>query len=612
MAVPTFLEAQIYKSPTICSQIRVAVGLDYPVFSGAFHDDFNGAGLPDAAKWFSTNPSWGKLQQVAGALEVGTTVPGIAPSWCQSRHNLAFPLKRYTDWVFEIRCAANPITGYGAFVRICGRSFRDAEAIWALKANTADGLEVHGPDGFFSDTVLWSNGADSTVNRYRVTYDASAQTYTVEIDADDDGTFEIGPFVYAVAGRYADAIVIGNSTAVQGALGAWTEWHVDYVDVVGVAEAVADPDWAAPFTFETEHYTYLPANLGGQVNLDVDNVVDAGEVRLANFGLDEEMNEARQLYTDVRFLNRPIFVEARAGDGQGNWTAWQLMFRGKCAEKRVDVGEGGNCTLSVPFRDRYRATADDMEINGCYSDAGAAIDGVVMNKIVSQIMADIYDNKCGLPAAAHNIVATPNNKPRNYNVFRKSGQQSVKELADMTALCLYQLKATGVIQVQEWFWGTDVTLYTMNTGQEIRSLNWTESAFDVTSAEQLSLENTEYPAGGFTATWPPHRQPFYGRQVHSNAVTCQVAADLYARPINCLVCWVRNRKLGSVTVKAKAQLWWSIGDEVRIRDARFLGLDDIYILDGYTHSWDGDNVIESEGRFIFPHPDRFLRENLAP
>ena len=45
MGYPTNAEAAIFKSRTIRTQVRAAVGLDYPVFSGAFSDTFAGAVL---------------------------------------------------------------------------------------------------------------------------------------------------------------------------------------------------------------------------------------------------------------------------------------------------------------------------------------------------------------------------------------------------------------------------------------------------------------------------------------------------------------------------------------------------------------------------------------
>lgn len=612
MAIPTTLEqTEIFKSPTITGEVRAAVELDFPVFSGHFEDDFNGLGAPDSTKWFMFNPSWGLCTQWVGALWVGASSPGIAPAWVQSRHNLAFPLSRDTDWVFEIRCAAATITGYGAFIRLCGRSFRDAEAVFAIKANTADGLDVHCPDGFTADNIVWSNGADTSFNRYRVRYSASAQTYTVDIDANDDGTFEVGPFVVPVAGRYVDAMVLGNSTAVQGSIGAWTEWHIDYVDVLGTAETVVDPDWAAPFTYDGTRFSYLPSLLSGRWNWDKDNIVDAAELVLDNFALDEDMSELFALYSDMRFLNRRCIIEARAGDGDGRWTNWTLMFDGKCAEKDIELDESGNCSLVVPIRDRWRATADDMEVNAAFSDAGTAIDGVAMNLTVAGIIEYLYQQRCGLAAATHSVVATPNNTPRNRNVFRQSAQQAVKALADETALAVYQRRSDAQIQVQEWDWGDDAPRYTMHTAQEIRFLKRTESYADVTSAEQLSFENTEYPQGGFTSTWPPHREPFYGRQVHANSTTQQTSADHDANPVAAKKWWVRNRKLGSIIVRAKAQIWWEHNDQVKIVDNKFLGIADTYILDGASFTFDS-NGIECEGRFIFPHPDRFLRANLMP
>ncbi len=614
MGYPTHSEAQIYKSKTIISQVRAAVELDYPVFSGQFHDDFNGLGLPDAAKWFVSNPSWGLCTQWVGALWIGTSAPGISPSWVQSRHNLAFPIRRDTDWTFQIRCAAATITGYGTFIRICGRSFRDAEAIFAIKCNTADGLSVHAPDGFSADNILWNNGADSSFNRYRVRYDASAQTYTIDIDANDDGTYEIGPFVVPVAGRYADAIVLGNSTAIQGALGAWTEWHIDWVDVLSTAESVEYPNWAAPFTYDGSVMSYLPQVLSGRISCDKDNIVDAAELNLDNFRL--EASEFPRLYSYMRFLNRRGVIWGRAGDGSGLWAPWEVLFDGKFAEKQVDLQENGRCIVTVPLRDRWRATADDMEILGCYSDAAAPIDGVGMNMEVNQIIEDIYRNKCGLAAATHNVVATPNNTPRNYNVFRQSAQQAVKTIAEHTGLAVWQRRSDARMEVQEWEWGTDSPQYRMSTMDEIRFAQWTESAFDVTSAEQLAIENTNFGGGGFTHLWPPHREPFYGRQVHSNAVAVNDAAQVYASDLPAKIWWARNRRLGGIEVTALAQFWVEHDLEVGVSDHKFLGIREgeypSWIVDGWEHSWSGADVAVSKLRLTFPHPDRFLRNNLMP
>jgi len=45
VAIPTFEQAQIYKSPTIKSEIRALLQRDYPVFSGDFNEQFAGAAL---------------------------------------------------------------------------------------------------------------------------------------------------------------------------------------------------------------------------------------------------------------------------------------------------------------------------------------------------------------------------------------------------------------------------------------------------------------------------------------------------------------------------------------------------------------------------------------
>lgn len=612
MGYPTHDEARIYKSKTIQSQIRAAVELDYPVFSGTFHDDFNGAGLPDSTKWFINHPSWGLCTQWVGALWIGTSSAGIASSWIQSKHNLAFPLRRDTDWEFRVRAAAATITGYGNFIRICGRSFRDCEAIWAVKANLADGLHVNMPDGFSVQNTRWNNGLDVSFNRYRVIYDASAQTYTCYIDADDDGTYEIGPFTENVNGRYADAIVIGNSTAIQGALGDFTEWHVDWVDITGTAESIVYPDWAAPFTYDGTRFSYLPTVLSGHVSCDKQNVVDAATLELDNFYRDERMEARPKMYADMRFLNRRGIIEGRATDGAGNWTPWEMLLDGLCAEKQIELDRGGRCTLSLPMRDRWRARADDMEILACYADPAAPIQGVDCNMTVQEIIEDIYQVKCGLPAASHNVQATPNMTPRNYNVFRQSAQSAVKTIADHGALGIWQRRSDARIEVADYDWGSDDPQYRMHTAEEILFVRWTESAFDVTSAEQLGIENTNLGIP-FEHVWPPHREPYHGRLIHSNAVSLQTSVDHDNRPISALIWWIRNRNLGSVEVTAPAQFWVEHDLEVSVIDNIFLGLkdDQYWMIDGWEHRWSGEEVCVTRIRFINLHPDIFLRTNLV-
>lgn len=613
MGYPTFEEAQIYKSRTIQHEVRAAVELDYPVFSGSFSDTFP-SDILDTDKWFSFVPSWGTVTVVGSTLTLAVTGNAISPPYIQSRHNLAFPLRRDTDWTFETRLRFPTVEGFGVFLRVCGRSFRDAEAILAIKNNTASGLEVHMPDGFFSDGVHWAPGADTSWNRYLLEYDASAGTYTLSIDADDDGVFEVGPFVTTVDGRYADAIVIGNSTAIQGTLGAWTVIEVDYVDVTGTAEAVEDPDWAAPFAYDGTRMSYLPTLKSGRVSIDKQNMVDGAEIVLDNFGLADDASPDPQMYTWMRFLNRRAIIEARAGDGNGAWAPWEVLFDGRCAEKQVTLDEGGNCSLSVPMRDRWRSQADDIEVLAAYSDAGVAIDGVSMNMDVAGIIEDLYQVKCGLGAAAMNVTPTPNNTPRNYNVFRQSAQSAVASLAEQAALAVYQDRSNAQVQVQEWAWGSDSPGYYMSTAEEVRFLRWSESTFDVTSAEQISFENTKLGGVLFAATWPPHSEPWYGRRQHSDSVVCQTSSDHDARPISALRWWARNRNLGSIEITASAQFWVEHDLEIGIKDDRFLGFGrgETFILDGWEHSWDEGGACMTRIRLINPHPDRFLRQNLMP
>lgn len=616
MGYPTFDEALIYKSRTVQSQVRAAVGLDYPVFSGAFSDDFDGGTL-DLTKWFGVPYYMDWVTQTFGAsdLTLDVTGPAICPGWIQTRHNLAFPIRRDTDWVFNLRACFPKTTSYGNFIRICGRSFRDAEAVWALKVNAAQGLRVNVPDGYSTEHNIWSTVDGAPWRRYRVTYNADAQTYTCEIDQDDDGVYETS-VVEPVAGRYADAIVIGNSSAIQGLLGDWTSIKIDSVSVTGVAEPVVDPEWAAPFNYRDEdgslvRMAWMPTIKGGRISIDKDNIVDAAELTLDNFALDEVGEDLLQPYTGIRFLNRRVIVQGRAGDGNGHWTNWTNMFNGVAAEKQP-VLQQGRCIITLPLRDRWRARADDMEVLAAYSDTGTAIPGVGMNLTVAGIIEDVYGNRCEMPAAAYNVAAMPNNIPRNYNIMRVSAQQAVKTIAEQAALAVYQRIRDARVEVQEWFWGNDSPGYHLSTAEELLFLEWSESAFEVTSAEQLSFENTEYAAGGFTHTWPPHREPFYGRMVHSSAVVVASSVAHDARPVTALTWWARNRKLGGVTFTAAAQLWLEHDLELGIRDDKFLSLvrGESWIVDGIEHTWDEGGTIVTRCRCINPHPDRFLRANL--
>jgi hypothetical protein len=594
-------EAEIYKAPTITSQVRVAVELDRPVFSGAFSDHFPGATL-DTALWFQDKPSWGNVVVAGSTVTLSVTGSAIRPPWLQSRHNLAFPLRHDTDWTLTTRVRYPNVTGYGVFLRVCGHH-RDRDFIWGLSWNTADG----GGCDLMATNVFTGRANNNQWRRYRLTYDASAQTYTLEIDEDDNGVYET-TVVEAVDGCYAEAVVIGNSTAIQGAMGAWTQIEVDYVTVTGTAETIEDPDWAAPFTYDGTRMTYLPVMLGGRVDCDVDNQVDVGEITLDNFWLTRDLEPRPRLYTDFRFWNRRILVEARAGDGNGRWTNWQVLMDGLAAEKRVSL-QSGVCTIVVPFRDRWRAVADDSQVLAAYSDATTDIDGVGMHFTVQQIVQDLLTTRAGLLAAAMNVVATALYVPRNYNVFRMSVLAAVKQLCQEAALAVYQRRADARIEVQEWAWGTDAPAYWLSTGDEVDSVEWTESAFDATAQEQLAIENTNMAGGGFTNIWPPHRQPFYGVVEHASSVASQTDSGLTRKHW-----WQRNRKLGSVTVGMKAQLWLEYFLEVGLSDDRFVGFgrDQSWIVDGWSHAWDEAGQITSTARLINTHPERFLAENMMP
>ncbi len=599
MPIPTFDEAQIYKSPTITSEVRVAVELDRPLFSGSFSDHFEGDAI-DATKWYVDSPSWGIVTVAGSTVTLAVDGSAIRPPWLQTRHNAAFPLRRDTDWVMTARLRWPAVTGYGVFFRVCGHFRRDD----LHNIFTGEYGELGGHFSLFGQQVTELPAiGPSDWQRVRLTYRAAAQTYTAEVDTNDDGVYE-DSLTLDAEGCYAEAVVIGNSTAIQGAMGTWTQIEVDYVEVSGTADATPDPDWAAPFVYDGTRFSYLPVVLGGRVDVDKANQVDGGEIRIDNFWTSRP--ELPRLYTDVRFLNRRILIEARAGDGDGRWTNWIVLCDGLCAEKRIEAATGV-CTITVPFRDRWRARADDTQVLAAYSDAELDIDGVGMHLTVQEIIEDLLQNKAGLPATAMNVAATPDFVPRNYNVFRMSVLAAVTQLAEHAALAVYQRVSDARIEVQPWAWGTDAPAYWLSTAAEVDAVEWTESAFDATSQEQLAIENTNMAGGGFTNIWPPHRQPWYGVVEHSNSVASQTESGLTSRRW-----WARNRRLGSITLTMRAQLWLEHDLEVGVLDDRYIGIgrDQAWIVDGWSHSWDEGGLITSTARLINTHPERFLRENL--
>jgi hypothetical protein len=600
MGYPTFDEAQIYKSPTVHGEVRVAVELDYPVWSEAFSDDFAGAAV-DEDKWFVTCPSWGTVTVAGGTVTLSSL--GISPPWLQSRHGMAFPQDRSIGWQFDVRCRYPVVTGFGVFLRLCGTSFRDAESVWALRKDEIHDLGITCPDKSTTETLIWSTagGADSW-RRYRVVYNPTAQTYTTYVDEDDNGVYEIVR-VTDVEGRYVDAIVIGNSVAIQGNIGNWSQLEVDSISVTsvpGAYEAVTDPDWARPFTYDGTRFTELPRVLSGRLSVDKNNLVDAASIELDNWGLDEDGEELPRLYTDMRFVNRRCVIWGRALDGGALATPWQVAFDGRCAEKQISFSEG-HAVLTLPIRDRYRADADDAEVLACYSDAADAIDGVEMNLTGAEIIEHIYGTLCDLPATAYNVVATPHNTPRTYNVFRQSAQQAVNTLCQHAALACYQQpSANGQIQVAEWEWGTGTPGYHMSTAEEIRTVEWAEGALDCVSQKQLAFENSNLTNGGFSFYWPPHRQPWQGRIEHDDAVVCQSSADHEQRLITALSWWATNRNYGSITVEGVAQFWVDHDLELSVTDNHYLGIGHgtTYIVDGWEHSWGPDQGVVTRIRLI--------------
>jgi hypothetical protein len=613
---PTAQEMEIYKSPYKLFDVRAAVRLDYPLFVSPFHDHFLGSAL-DRTLWDVKLPTWGVCTISGSTCRLSTTGEAISPSWIVSKPNLAFPKNKTTDWVLEIRIRFPVVTGFGVFFRVGTLEYE--EAAFAVKANEA-GLEVKLPDSSIGgEHDIWVTGDPTPWRRYRMVFDASEHMYSVYIDADDDGIYELGPFNYDATGLQADYIVIGNSTARQGSVGAWTEIETDYITITGTSESYDLPVWAGPMYlydsigYDQELWAYLPTVLRGDISISFENATDSLSLDLLNFNHGyNERDPMWRLYTDFSFSGRPVKVLSRVSDGR-SWTRWRQIYLGSCDEKNTELRDNGDCVLTVSARDIYRRHLDTVHLVRGYADIDPAIDGMGCGMIVSEIVQDISQYVCGLPDRAIDIICTPYNKPKTFNLSGESGAEAISRLLSETALCWKVNHATGQILIDDWPWGTDTPGYRLSTQEEILNVSWRESAMDFINILEMNIENTEFHGGGFSTNYPLAPVPFYGRTDFRSTLTAQTTGDLYGRPLHYLLWKIANRKVRSLSLGMQCQDWLELGQEVAVRDDKYLGIKEKHgpwIVDGYSYRWEGSESFEVQVDLANQHPDRIIRESI--
>jgi hypothetical protein len=610
MPVPTVDEAAIYRSPQAQFEIKTLVRLDFPVFSGNILDNFDGTELnPDY--WYKFSPSWGLLNVAGGEVEFGTSSPGISESYFVTKPNIWFPRKTDTDWTLQWRSKVTAYHGFGTFIDLV--SLAQYKAIVRLEMN-AGGLSVQMP----SRTQVLGLGLDTTYNTFRVVYTAAAKEYELFVDQESGSGFQSLATLSAVNNR-ADFLVFGNSGVRQGELSDWTTVKVDYCSVIGTEEQFEVPDWAGPqylydqLQYANELWAELPAVIRGRIDQRKSNEADTLDLDLINFTILDKGDPTARLYTHFSFMNRFIKVLSRVNDGF-NWTPWRQIFLGSCDEKNIDLRDNGETVLTLRARDWVRKRLAETRVIRAYSDFGDPVEGLYMNMDCGRIMQDIAQNVCGLPYSALQIPATPLNKPRTLNIAGDPASQVISNLMQGLGFTWWCDMTTGQVFIQPLPMGTDTVEYWLNTDGEVETIRWNQSSLEHVAAIEFGISNTEFQNGGFSLAHPVTPVPFFGRIELFDAVTAQSSSVLDATEIPQRVYMQAIRELGSVLLGMSCQDWLEHNIEIGLIDNSYLGIkekDGPWIIDGWTHEWQGSQSFKQEVLLVKQHPDEIIREALS-
>lgn len=574
MAAPTGTEAEIYASPVKQSEARVKVRLDRPIATSDFVDEFSGSELDDDL-WASWCPAGGSITVSGGNLLLraydtnGYPVVWAKPGQC-------FPRDLSIGWTLEWTMSFPEITGYGVFFRVV--DLTHDQAIVAIKCNAADGLTVEMPDG----TRIEELGQDTSSYSYELIYTPATNIAASQYELKRGG---VSKNTMAATGRQAWSIVLGNMS-VQTAVGDWTHLSVSRVDVNLVSNETQDwPEWTdREEDGNNQWWGYIPWLSSLSMGFHERNDVDQCVITMPQSGYVTSIGYRENWFSDWLWANREVIVESRQGDGH-RWTTWKTVFHGFCDEPRVQQAEDGP-RLEVTIRDKNRRRLQMAHLVRGYSDAGGAIEGVIMHKTWPEIVEDQCDI-VGLASADYNILSDAL-KPRTWQVMGESAIDNIRQIAEDAVATVYVNRTQanfGRIEVQDYDYGSDTPDFYTSPDLDAVLVDWSESVIGMTAQVVVTVQHSEF--GEFSDSYPRAPIPPNGAIIRMNSAVAQTANDINATRLLPFMAWRRaNRELDAITMHVVGQDWYEVNLEAQVLDRRVLDIDDqYYLVVGADYNW---------------------------
>ena len=604
MAAPTGIDREIYKLQCkTTGRYRFKIRLDRPIADADFVDEFAGAVL-DTDLWNSWQPTNTSITVAGGKLTLASTADTNLFPMVESKHGKNFPQDLSIGWTLEWTMEFPIITGYGVFFRVC--DIQNAEAIVAIKCNTADGLGLHMPDG----TELENLGADVSSHDYALVYtpptNMIAGQYELFRDAVSKGT------IFS-EGRQAWYIAIGNGS-VQVAMGAWTNIAVSRVDVNLVTPEVQSwPGWTDKEVIGTETWGRIPFVTSFSVNSHKRNDLDPAMIEISVAGYITGLGYRNDLFAGYDWLNREVIIESQQSDGKRK-TSWKKIFEGLCDEPAIR-NENGVAILSVAIRESVRRQLQMFHPVRGYSDNAAPIDGVVMNKTWTEIIED-QCQVAGLDVAEYNVLADPL-IPRSWNVLGSSALDAINELAEVAGAAVYRNAGQanhGRLEVQEWSWGTDTPVVFFGSDEDIILLDFAATDMGLAAQVIITVQHSEF--GEFSDVYPHAPVPSFGAVMRQNAPIAQQAVDINVTRLLPYLRWkIQNREIKSIVISLIGQDWVEHDIEAQVIDRRVLKLAnddyfvvDYFVVDGWDYSWNPTQGLRTNIHLSHQHPDKLIRQ----
>lgn len=600
MAAPSGIQAEIYKSQwKTAGKIRVKIRLDRTLADVDFVDEFAAGAVPDPLKWSTWIPTNTSVVVAGGKLTLASTADTNGFPVVQSLPGRTFPQDLSIGWTLEWTMEFPIITGYGVFFRVC--DLQNAEAIVAIKCNTADGLGLHMPDG----TELENLGADVGSHDYILVYTPPTNTAAGQYELFRDA---VSKGVIASTGRQAWYIAIGNGS-VQVAKGPWTNIAVSRVDVNLVApEQQSWPGWTDREVISTETWGRIPNVSSFSLTSHKRNDVDTAVIQIPVAGYITGLGYRNDLFAGFDWINREVRIESQQSDGKRN-TSWKEVFRGLCDEPAI-ANNGGQATLSITIREDVRRRLQMYHAVRGYSDNAAPLDGVKMNLTWTEIIEDLCQI-AGLDVAEYNVLADTL-KPRSWDVLGQSTLDAIANIADVAGAAVYRNAGQanpGRLEVQEWDWGSDMPEAYFGSDEDIVLLDFAATDMGLAAQVIITVQHSEF--GEFSDIYPHAPVPPFGAVVRENAPIAQIAADINLTRLLPYIKWkIMNREIKSLVVSLIGQDYLEHNIEAQILDRRILkiGNGEYWVVDGWDYQWDGNAGWRTNVHLISQHPDKALRQ----